>query len=785
MHFRTRTHIATAALATASVAALMALSAPALAQTQVAAADGGSDGIEMVTVTATRRAVDEQKVGVSLTAITQEQLKALAPHTLQDLQGTAPNVFIGLGTAGPAQSAIFIRGQGYADVEKTQSPPVGVIQDGVFFGNNTGQLLDMFDVCSVEIDRGPQGIFYGKNTTAGLINIKRCAPTRAWGADVSAGYGSYDDQYVRGVFNAPLGENGGFKVAAQWHSNEGYYKNDYTGKNAGGSRFVAIHAVLDYDLTDWLNVNFSYDHVHENGGGTPVQFGNVLTANILTGGAPGLVWPNYNPVTGSPDGLAPWHIENRPGGDSDRYDNNIYSLTFTAKTPIGQLVSQTAFMDEADSVYQDFDGTCVTGPGCTSVTNPLLAGTGGYLETFRDQTYQQFTHEMRLSGTIWDQFDYTAGLYYYHHKIALHQNTNGAIDQYGGEKDDSWSFFGNVDWNVTDTIQLSAGLRTIRESKDFHTAYVLLGTIPLTPQITDSKTWNKVITRFNAQWQVTPNTLLYANRSEGFRSGGFSMRGTLSEQSGTQNNCGVPAGCPGNNFLAFQPETNVTWEVGVKNRLFDDSLTFNADGFINEISGFQQSEVIVTPGYGPGTNTYIVNYPKVEIKGLEFSLTASVGRWIDGLQGLTLSGSLGIQSAKVKNGIVNGQMVGIGPGATGGAPGTVANFTGTTLQRVPDTSYSIRGTYVRELGDDASLTLTAGYSRLAKFSLGNFGTAQDYQSGYGLVDASATLNWNNYYIKVSGKNLGNTAYRTQSLPSVFFQGWGAPRTFGVEVGAKF
>ena len=192
----------------------------------------------------------------------------------------------------------------------------------------------------------------------------------------------------------------------------------------------------------------------------------------------------------------------------------------------------------------------------------------------------------------------------------------------------------------------------------------------------------------------------------------------------------------------------------------------------------------MTPGYGSGTNTYIVNYPKVEIKGLEFSADIMVGHWIDAFQGLTLSGSLGIQSAKVKNGVVNGQEVGIGPGATAGAPGTIADFTGVTLQRIPANNFSIRGTYVSALGDDATLTLTAGYSRIAKFSLGNFGTAQDYQPGYGLVDASATFNWRNYYIKVSGKNLTNEAYRDQSLPTVFFQGWGAPRTFGVELGAK-
>ncbi len=767
-----------------ALAIATALAAPAVAQQQLAAAEAGT-APDTIIVTATRQAVDKQKLGVSLTAITAEQLTTLAPKSLLDLQGIAPNVFIGIGTAAPSQSAIFIRGQGYADVEKTQSPPVGVIQDGVFFGNNTGQLLDMFNVCSVEVDRGPQGIFYGKNTTAGLINITRCAPTRKFGGSVEAGYGSFNEAYGRGVLNAPLGGRGGIAVSGQYRRTDGYYNNVYTNSKAGYSDYYAFNVKINYDLTDWLKADFDYDHIHETGGGTPVQFGNILTASILSGGHPSAVWPRYNPVTGSPDGLKPREIETRPGGDTDRLNTNIYSLSLKAQTPLGELVSQTAYMDSADIVHQDFDGTCVTGPGCTSVTNPLLGATGGFLETIRDQTYKQFTEEVRLQGNIFDQFDYLLGAYYYNHKITLHQNTNTVIDQFSGEKDHSWSFFGNLDWNPTETIKLSGGVRNIFEAKRFNTAYILLGSIPLTPAITDRRSWTKLITRFNAQWQATPDTLLYATRAEGFRSGGFSIRGTLSEQSASQGNCGVAGGCPGNNFLAFQPETNVTYEVGIKNRFFDNAVTFNVDGFINNIKNFQQSEVVVTPGYGPGTNTYIVNYPKVRIKGLEFELDLRIGKLASALDGLTLSGTLGIQKADVRNGKVNGQQVALGAGATAGPPGSIADFTGTTLQRVPSNNFTIRGTYSHAVGEDGKLTVTTGYSWIDSFGLGNFGTVQDIQPSYGLLDASATFDWKNYYLRISGKNLTNKDYRTQSLPTVFFQGWGSPRTFLVTVGGKF
>ncbi len=775
-----------------SLAAIaVSLAMPAHAADAAEAADQGGSaaepaGKDIIIVTATRQAADKQKVGVALTAITAEDIALLAPRTLQDLQGSAPNVFIGSGTAAPGQSAIFIRGQGYADVEKTQSPPVGVIQDGVFFGNNTGQLLDMFNVCSVEVDRGPQGIFYGKNTTAGLINLTRCAPTRKLGASLEAGYGSFNEFYGRGVLNAPLGDRGGIAFSGQYRRIDGILNNVFTKRRAGNSDYRAFNLKVNYDLTEWLNADLSLDHIHETGGGTPVQFGNILTASILSGGNPSAIWPKYNPETGSPDGLKPREVNNNLGADTDRLNTNIGSLTLKAKTPIGDLVSQTSYMSSGDTVNQDFDGTCVGAAGCTSVGNPLLAATGSQLLTNRDQTYKQFTQELRLQGKAADgMVDYIVGAFYYDHKITLHQNTNKAIDAYQAEKDHSWSFFGNVDINPTDTIKISGGLRNIFEAKRFNTEYILLGTIPIVPKITDRRSWQKLITRFNIQWQAMPDLLLYVNRSEGFRSGGFSIRGTLSEQQAGSTNCGVAGGCPGNNFLSFLPETNTTYEAGLKSRFLNRAITFNVAGFINDIKDFQQSQVVVTPGYGPGTNTYVVSFPKVQIKGLEFELGFDFGKMTETMKGLSLSGTLGIQDANVKNGKVNGQTASIGAGAQAGAPGTVADFTGVQLQRVPSNNFTVRGSYIRDLTDDAKLSLTAGYSWIDSFSLGTFGTLNDIQPSYGLLDASASLNYKGYFLRVAGKNLTNKAYRTQSLPTVFFQGWAAPATVTVSVGAKF
>jgi iron complex outermembrane receptor protein len=769
--------------------AVIGLASAAQAQSSAgASSQSGAQPSAEIVVTATRRDLAAEKVGVSLTVVGAQELKTLAPKRLEDLQGIAPNVFIGEEVGAPNQSLIFIRGQGYADVEMDQAPPVGVIQDGVPFGTSTGQLASMFDVCSVEVDRGPQGIFYGKNTTAGLINITRCAPTRRYGAEVSAGYGSFNDGFARGVFNAPLGDKGGFKLAAQYHADDGYQKDDFDGKYTGGDHMFALNAVVNYDLTNWLNANLSYDHISESGGGNPVQYGDAVTAKLL--GVNSTTDPYFNPETGSPIGLKPWHVDTRPGSVNDTYQNDLLSLTLKAKTAIGDLVSQTTYLNQTDSDDQDYDGTCQFYPGCPApaASGNLLIGVP--LEAIRSQSYKQFTQEERLSGSI-GQFDYIVGAFYDHHDFSLRQITDLTVaefDQHSSQTDDSWSEFGNLDWNPTSTIKLSAGVRNISETKDAKTAvdYYAGGVDVVSvlgqPIYNFDHTWSHVVTRFNAQWQITPESLLYANRSEGFRSGGFSVRGTLSESVPGQANY-----APGSNLIGFLPETNVTYEIGAKNHWLGNSLIFNIDGFINDISDFQQTSVIETTGYGPGTNTYVINIPKVEIKGIELELVAKVGRWIPVLEGLTLSGNAGFQSGRITDGKVNGQEFALSAGGNGGPAGSTADLTGTTLARLPADNFTIRGTYVHALGpDDGRLTTTVGYAWIAKYSLGDFNPqTPDFQQSYGLLDASATYNWKNYYVKLSGKNLTNEAYRQFSLPTVFIQSYAPPASVEIEFGAKF
>ena len=788
----------------AAIGALVNFGSAALAADAAAPAQGKQ--VEEVIVTARRVAERLQDVPSAITAVNARQLETLKPRTLEDLSGFAPNVDIGRTGAGPGTSAIYVRGLGYSDVEKGQNPAVELIVDDVVIGTNFGQLVDPYDVSSVEVDRGPSGIFYGRNSIGGVVNIHRTKPTRAWGVDLDVGYGNYNQNVEKLVLNAPVGQTAGLKISASHQQRDGFLNNIYTGDTAyGRNELTTGNLQFDWNITPKLEANFGLTLSHQDGQGTPVALGDNLVASIfgpyllqaLTGNpkAPLVSYNQYGSayVPGVTVPVGPWQSAN-DYGDRNLLTSQIYSLNLNWDSPVGQITSITAFMKENDDTEQDFDGSCANsllgGHACNVIANPLLP----FLHTSRPQKYDQFTEELRINHDFGDRAKVLAGFYYFHDDISAVQLTRTLsagvpvtapiTNQISGDVTESKSVFGNVIFNITDRLHVSGGVRYIDENTDFHNAYNLIyipgvgpGNVPLI-NFTGSKHASKVLSKFTIDYKISDAHLVYADRSIGFRSGGLSPRSTLSEQVPGQSNYD-PAN-PKANYSTFNPETDTSYEIGSKNTFFHNQLTVNLAGFINEDSNHQAGLVVVTPGYGPGTNTYVVNLPKVEIKGVELEL----GYRPEQAPGLTLSANGGYQNAKITNGKVPGVEAPVNANGTAGAPGSVYDLTGQTLERVPNWNFTLRGDYARPVGP-GTLDLNLGYKWTDKYVFAFFAGLPDYQQSFGLLDASVSYAWSRYKVVISAKNLTNQVYFSNTLPSVFFHGWGDPRTVLGEIQVKF
>ena len=319
-----------AAMFGGTAVALSLAAAPALAADPAPASGGSQAKPEATTVgdvVVTSRRISErlQSVPSAVSAVTATQLETIKPRTLEDLSGFAPNVEIGRTGAGPETAAIYIRGLGYSDVEKGQNPAVGVVVDDVVIGTNFGQLLDPYDVAQVEVDRGPAGIFYGKNTTAGVVSVHHTRPTHAWGLNVDLGGGDYAQFVGRFVANAPLGDTAGVKVSFSDQSRDGFLDNIYThNTHYGRNQSINANVQVDWNITPDLNALLSFTESYQDGEGTPVALGNPATAKLFAG-VPGLAFNAWGSpyVPGVTVPLGPWQVAN-DFKDRNYLDQQIY-----------------------------------------------------------------------------------------------------------------------------------------------------------------------------------------------------------------------------------------------------------------------------------------------------------------------------------------------------------------------------------------------------------------------------------------------------------------------------
>ncbi len=762
--------------------------------------------IEEVIVTSQRRSESIQDVPVSVTAYNPEDIERISPRTLRDFDAMAPNVRIGMVTAAPGQGAIFIRGLGYADAENNQPPAVGVIIDGIYQGTNTGQLIDAFDIEQIEINRGPQGVLYGRNTTGGTIVVKRARPEfNEFGFDVSGQVGTDDEFIGKAKVNIPLIEDTlAMKLGGIHKERDGFFENITRDTDAGAEDYDAVTFALRYQPSDRFDALFTYDWI-DQGGDIPPQD------------------PRWN-------GNDPY-INEADYDEFQELDVDMYGLTLNIQVGNAVLESITGYIDSTDVTGQDFDGSTLE-----SLATPLAQ-----LHTLRDRNYEQFSQELKLVGDINDNWSYLVGGFYWDADFGFKQGTNQVIAlpsaglgapvgtpcalfglpspaldptmcqippaftaQRTAETVESVAVFGSLDWRITDRLSVSAGVRWLDEEKTFRTAFYQgvppdhgptnkfgLSILPPSEQtgapmvgpVSESKSWDDTLYRFTVNWQVTDDNLLYASYADGFKSGGVHNRGVDPE------------------FLAFSPETVESIEIGSKNTLMDGRLTLNFAAFVTDRKAVQAASVLTLPNNAPpGTNTIVNNIPKQELWGLEFEGYAML------TDALSLRLAAGYIDAETQPFSLDSRRTAFNPDGSGcnpftnpglfpNAPDTQPNscppisFEGGDVLFVPDWNYSATLAYDRLIQTGA---LHASVTWRAQDDFNIAGSPPNsflVEDSYGLLDARASYQWNlqsgdMLRVSVYGKNLLDEEYREQILllgVDGGFQGWGPPRQVALEL----
>ncbi len=767
--------------------------------------------MEEVVVTSRRKDESQQDVPLSVTAFNSEAIEQVKPTTLRDFDTLAPNVYIGMNTAGPGASALYIRGVGYADIEKTQSPQVGVIVDGIQMGSSTGQLIDTFDVESVEINRGPQGVLFGKNTIGGNIVVNRVKPQmNDFGINASVEAGNYNSEIYKVRVNIPIMEDQlALKLGAISRERDGYYDNENIGGTAGDVDFQSFTAALRWQPTDTFDAILTFDNIDD-------------TSQI----------PPQDPRF---DGSNP-HVNLADKREPTEYDVDQWGLRATWDISDEMtFYSITGWHNGEDLVNQDFDGGGIDG----------LAIPFAQLHTLRDQKFDVFTQEMRLHGQFGDDIDFMMGYYFYKSDLNFNQKTNNVLQlpavalglppgvpcagipgilplpfranptvgdalcqfpnarstQVSYNNSKSVSIFGSVTWRPTENLEVGIGVRRIDEETEAGTYYIdhSDGTFDTGGPATEhdftgrpnnvspntyeaSDDWDDTIWTGTIKYAIGDTTNAYFNYSEGFRSGGFSIRSARAASE-----------------APFNPETAEQIEIGLKNEFLDGALRLNLAYYELDREGGQFSSIISLPPQSiPGTTTIINNGGTSTTDGWELE-----GQWLIN-DNFTLTFNYGTTDADNGSFTLPCEIVdGCSAGLAGqfDPVGTLRELGGNSDSRQPEETYSVRLAYVRDLAN-GMLSANVGYKHTGEFLLVNTGAgaaARTYDGDYELLDAAISYQMNlsndaQLTFTLSGKNLTDEEYREQALflgggafilpsggPNTGFQGWGAPRTYALEV----
>jgi iron complex outermembrane receptor protein len=589
--------------------------------------------IEEIVVTAQKRAENLERTPIAITAFTAATIARTGVSNLADLAEKAPNVtfkFTAPISGASNAATVFIRGIGQSDFALTTDAGVGTYVDGVYLSRSVGGVLDVLDLERVEILRGPQGTLFGRNTIGGAISLLTKRPSFGeTSGSVQLTGGSRNQLYLRGDLNVPLADTLAIRVAASSKNRDGYVNTAFTPAspyyrsaltNLGNEDRQAVRTDILWKPNSDLDVSFSSDYSRVRENNAPAVLVGVTGTTSPADGpiaflynafeAPGTTLPGFpngqysaaNFVTGSKDKT---YATGPNGTRLDAYGGAI-TLDYHLVPDIA-LKSITAYHRESGTFARDADGSPIT------LTDNIDT----------DYSHQQFSQELQLTGAAFaDRIKYATGIYYYRETgsdplIVVFPASFGLLNiSEDRVRNTSYAAYGQGSVDVTDELTLTAGLRYTKDHKQFLTNQTLTITgpggtaatgappgtvVPLVPPNSDvSQDFSNTSPRVALDYKVTPQALLYASYTRGFKSGGFNLRYVV----------------PRAAVRSFGPEKAEVIEVGTKIENPSRTLQLNVAAFSTR---YQNLQLTYFESFGAPVTA---NGGDARIKGFDLELKA-------------------------------------------------------------------------------------------------------------------------------------------------------------------
>jgi iron complex outermembrane receptor protein len=775
--------------------ALLALSttslAPLSAHAQTVSTGPAAEAVTLEDIVVTARRRDERLVDapVAITAVTGKKLEAYNVTNITDIAQLVPSLVAAKAASGSSAS-IFLRGVGSTSLSAGFDQSVSFVIDGLPMSRGREINLSQYDVQHIEVLKGPQALFYGKNNTGGLISIVTNGPTDTFQAGLKAGYGfKAEEKYAEGYVSGPLSDtlkaraafrysdsNGAFTntAAATYLDPLGMARHPVAGRRGFG-RTESGRLTFDWTPNETFDVQLKVGATDQKDGG-PTDLierlcGGGRTVPATANGVP----PSPNAdckVNGRSDSsslpLAVAQANYRYAKDGDLYahlTSEFAILTGKASLEKLDITSITSYY-----TFKQTDLNNVSGEAYPASFSQL-ADFRQTAEEIRFQTKFEGAFNLMVGAFVSDQrFTFNTDAYIFPVPLDPVRGTYVTFKRDDGFDGNTYSAFAEGTYTFAEKWELSAGARWSREERDSyqralpgHIAFA--AAFPANISLRDSFKDDNVSPQVTLRYKPSRDISFYAAYKQGFKSGGFNISQSLTPAAS------VAAG-------KFGSETAKGEEAGVRSILLDGQLSVNATVYNYVYSDLQ------VQNFDPVTIGQVVaNAGKLKTRGVEGDF-----EWrVSSLPGLSLRGAAAYNHAEYSDYIgqcYGGQTIAAGcnllRNPTSGAF-TSQDYGGRTPPKAPRFSGRIGASYETPIKGETRLQVTGDLSHTSKFNFTDTLRPDGVQGGYSKIDAAVRLIGadDRWQVSLIGRNLTNKRVVTAASDIPFTGGSGTGTATGV------
>ena len=750
--------------------------------------------IEQITVTSQKRVESLNEVPVAVSVLREDQINAAFANNIESLQALVPSVSFRKGNT-TRNSAITVRGIGTISFSVAAEPSVSTVVDGVVMGRSGQAFVDLYDLERIEVLRGPQGTLFGKNASAGVLNITTKRPTDEFEGTAELSLFQDNEYRLKTSVSGGLSDNVSGSLTVLKSQFDGYIKNVFTNEDTNGYDKEGVRAKLNIEANNDTDILFIFENMKSD---------DSCCADLAL--SPSGRNPN-SPAVPDSTGTGDLDLEQRliDHDFETRTLDETTGFSVQVDTMLGdhEFTSITAYRSWDNTEFREGDFNSIAG------TRPFpVFGEPFQLHDVGAQNWKQTSQEFRIASPLGNALDYQFGAFWWTQKSernftrdASCQNNAGQFpaaisayltDTFGVENPtaeqvdefiaseglscnsndivsatafmetqfDNWALFADGKYHFTEDFRLLFGLRYTddevsyshdRRSNDQYKR-TGVGVRGFETDYSGTTSETDLSGKLGVQYDLTENSMAYFTFSQGYKGPAFNVFYNMSEK----------------DTLPIGKESSDAYEIGYK--YASRNIVFNAAIFRTDIDGFQANNSELLDGV---TITRLTNAGSVTTEGYEFDFMWQVN------DNFSLTGGLSKVDAEVDK--FNCPDVDCDGGA------------GADLPFSPDLKYSVTGEYFWEF-DNMDVILNGSYVYTDEMFVGApgaFATENDpaVLPDYGIINASLAFSFNDdaYRISLIGKNLTDESFvTTYSGDNFRYQiPRDADRYFGVQLRARF